>query len=194
MELYLTDLVDPTVFLNRKLPEAFHARVNEGAEPLIYGGMFDRVIFKQFLNQFNCISISSGIPRNDYGQTVKFLRAGNPKVDENVMEWKAIPPHLISEGLSLKPTEMSGRYGYRRVEDGRGHTLVVGEFFLFEFCPEYRPETFSQLSSSLAALRYLSSILHRLDTFTVTLLEGGVHVSLRARIADSYKLSFAMSS
>lgn len=110
------------------------------------------------------------------------------------MEWGDIPQHLISECLPLQPDEMSGRYGYHKKEDTRGHTPSVKEFFFFEFKVGYHPETFSKLSASLSALRYLSSILHTLDEFEVVLVENGIYVKLRARIGNSYKPAFAMNS
>ena len=109
------------------------------------------------------------------------------------MKWGDIPPHLISERLPLKPTEMSGRYSYRRVEDTRCNTLAIDEFFFFEFHPGYHLETFYELSVSLGALRYLSSIMYALDLFKVVLTKDGIYVKLRARINDSYKPAFAMN-
>lgn len=192
MELHQTNLTDPVAFIARDLATTFYARITEGQKPPQYGGMFDKGLFQKFLDQFNCITITSGLPKNDYGQTVQLSHVENPKLEE--MEEREIPPHLISEGLSLKPTEMTGRYGYRKAEDNRGNTLAVEEFFFFEFQTGYSPETFSKLSSSLAALRYLSSTMHTLDSFKVMLCEAGVYVSLRARIGDSYKPAFAMNS
>ena len=192
MELYQTNLADPVAFIARELATAFYAKVTNSTEPPQYGGMFDKELFTKFISQFNCISITAGLPKNDYGQTVRLSEGEKPKLDE--MEWRAIPPHLISEGLPLQPTEVSGRYGYRRLEDTRGQTLAVDEFFFFEFQDGYYPETFSKLNSSLAALRYLSSTVHMLDRFKVVLVDNGTYVQLRARIVDSYKPAFAMNS
>ncbi len=191
MEIYLTNLADPIVFTGKPLAMEFYARVSQGQEPLQYGGLFDSKLFEQFRDHFNCISISSGLPKNDYGQTVRLLRIEDPKLEK--LEWRDIPHHLISEGLPLKPDEMSGRYGYRKAEDNRGNALSVEEFFFFEFQSGYSLTTFSKLNSSLAALRYLSSILHTLDRFEVELVENGVYVKLRASISDSRKLAFAMN-
>lgn len=192
MELYQTNLTNPVAFLARDLATTFYARTTGSQEPPQYGGMFDKGLFSNFIGQFNCISISSGLPKNDYGQTVRLSQVEAPKLDE--MEWRDIPQHLISEGLPLQPDEMSGRYGYQKKEDTRGHTLAVEEFFFFEFHVGYHPETFSKLNASLSALRYLSSILHTLDEFKVVLVENGVYVRLRARIGDSYKPAFEMNS
>lgn len=192
MEFYQTNLTDPVAFIVHNLATAFYAKVTNSAEPPQYGGMFNKELFKEFVSQFNCILITSGLPKNDYGQTVRLSEGERPKLDE--MEWRAIPPHLISEWLSLKPDEMSGSYGYRRLEDTRGQTLAVDEFFFFKFQDGYHPETFSKLNESLSALRYLSSILHTLDLFKMVLVENGTYVQLRARIADSYKPAFAMKN
>ena len=192
MELYQTNLVDPVAFIARDLATTFYARTTENEEPLQYGGMFDKGLFGKFLQQFNRISITSGLPKNDYGQTVRLSHVEKPKWKE--MVWRDIPSHLISEGLPLTPTEMSGRYGYQRTEDARGHTLAIEEFFFFEFQSGYHPDTFSKLNASLGALRYLSSIMHTLDLFSVVLAGDGAHVTLRARINDSYKPAFAMNS
>jgi hypothetical protein len=192
MELYQTNLTNPVAFLARDLAITFYAGTTGSQEPPQHGGMFDKGLFSNFIGQFNCISISSGLPKNDYGQTVRLSRVEVPKLDE--MEWGEIPQHLISEGLPLQPDEMSGRYGYQKKEDSRSHTLAVDEFFFFEFQVGYHPETFSKLNASLSALRYLSSILHTLDVFKVVLVENGVYVKLRARISDSYKPAFAMNN
>lgn len=192
MELYLTDLSNPLYFLGKTLPTLYQARVFPYDEPLLYGGMFDKNLFSNFVGQFNCISINSGLPSNDYGQTVQLSRVEALKLDE--MEWGEVPQHLISKGLPLKPDEVSGRYGYQKKEDARAHTLTVEEFFFFEFQAGYHPETFSKLIASLSALRHLSSILHTLDEFKVVLVKNGVYVKLRARIDDSQKPAFAMNS
>ncbi len=192
MEFYLTDLSEPISYIGRALAEHFHTKVNSGKEPLLYGGMLDREIFRQFRDSFNCVSITAGLPRNDYGQTVRlFLVEEKRNIAE--YEWKEIPPHLIGEGLSLKPNEVTGRYGYKKVEDNRGKSLAVDEYFFFEFQLGYAPDTFSKFKSSLKALRYCSEIVHCLDRFEVTLMHAGVHVCLRARIADTYKPPFLMN-
>jgi hypothetical protein len=191
MELYLTDLTDPIAFIDSKLAQRFHTSITKDRELLVCGGMFDKKLFEQFRSMFNCISITSGITRGDYGQTAQFSYGENPKLDE--MEWRDIPKHLIGEALLLSPTEMSGRYGYRRKEDIRSNTHIVEEFFFFEFLAGYSPETFSKFSSSLSGLRYLSSTLHKLDSFKVILVEKGVYVSIRARISDSHKPAFVMN-
>lgn len=192
MELYQAALNNPMAFIGRDLATEFYAKVTNSTEPPQYGGIFDKELFTKFTSQFNCISITAGLPKNDYGQTVRLSGGEKPRLDE--MEWRAIPPHLIRKQLSLKPDEMSGRYGYQKLEDARGLVLSVKESFFFEFRDGYHPETFSKLTSSLAALRYLSSILHKLDLFKVVLVENGTYVQLRARVADSYKPTFAMNS
>jgi hypothetical protein len=192
MEMYFTDISNPIQFFTSSLSEHFHAKENLGKEPLTYGGMFDRGIFQQFCTRFNCVSIVSGLPHNEYGQTVRLSHSDALPVS-SLLGWRAVPPHLIGENLPFKPDEMTGRYEYLKKEDVRGHTLALEEFLFFEFQPGYAPDTFSKFSSSLGALRYCSEIMHTLDLFEVVLMENGVYVHLRARINDSYKPAFAMN-
>ena len=153
MEFYLTSPTDPVVFMARDLATTFYARIIKGQNPLKCGGILDEGLFSRFIDQFNCISISSGLPHGYYGQTVCLSRVEEGlKLDQ--MDWRDLPQHLIGEGLSLKPDEMSGRYCYQRKEDSRGGTLAVKEFFFFEFQSGYHPETFSKLGASLSALRH----------------------------------------
>lgn len=192
MEFYRSDVTDPTAFVGRPLAETFAAQIGYSIGSSDCGGMFDAGLFAQFCAEFNCVDISSGLPKNNYGQTVRLLQRDNVKLVG--MEWLPIPDHLIGEGMSFKPTQMTGRFSYRNNEDRLARAPFVEEFFFFEFQPGYHPSTFSEFDSFRFALRYLSDIVHNLDLFGVVLLENGVYVSLRARTGNTHKPAFAMNS
>ncbi len=193
MEMYMTDLSNPMYFVGRTLAELYHTRAVKDSYPLLYGGMFDEKLFSHFHDQFNCISITSGLPKNDYGQTVQLSKVETVR-DLNELEWRTIPEHLIGPNFSLKQSEVTGRFGYKRNEYRHHDQLFVEECFFFEFQPEYSLKTFSKLNASLAALRYLSTVLHKLKMFKVVLCNNGVFVKIRANVGDSYKPEFIMGS
>lgn len=152
MNFYESSVGNPGTFLGRVFASRLHAAIAEGQPPPKYEGVFDEGLFQKFLDQFNRISITSGLPRGDYGQTVNLSRVESPKLDE--MEWRYIPPHIF--GNVIKATEISERYGYRNAERCISGALIVEEFFFFGFHAGYSLKTFSDLNTSLAALRYLS--------------------------------------
>ena len=193
IDLHLTNLTDPIAYIGRGLAEGFSVRALGNTEKLEYGGMFDETLFEAFIKRYNGIRICSGLPRNDYGQTVTMYHISGALPYPESEEWYEIPAHLIGENLPLKSTEVTGRYKYDKKADTRHPVHAIVEHFYFEYAPGYKPDTFSKLNSLLSSVRYLSVIMHKLDFFNVELTSSGVHVKLRARTGNSFKPDFSMN-
>ncbi len=191
---YYVQMTNPLKFLVRELPELFRQGISPQAPPLEFPA--HRIdLYSKFSPNYSCIRITAGLPRNDYGQTVSLLRRSDYKMpDVEKLKRFQIPTHLVSEGLSLTPSGMTGWYGYNRVVDSRSSNKVVTEEYFFEYVRGYVPDTFSKLQDSLGGLRYLSNIMHALDIFEIIQMSEGTYVRLTSRPRDSNKPEFFMGS
>ncbi len=200
MELYL-HATDPFRILRNELPVCAPTwsgdpQALEGIEyPFV-----DKNLFSCFYARYRAIVISSGLPRNDYGQTVRLYmprQFTEPDV-ATIAQRLEVPKHLVSENLPFKPSAMIGWCRYQKEEGdaSRGGFPVprVIEQFFFAYQPSYQPSSFADLSGSLSALRYLSTIMHELNQFKVILLESGIYVRLAACVVEGAKPPFIMGS
>ncbi len=196
MDVFYVQMQDPLAFIGGEFPELFHKRVNQGSSLLEYRGQFNKELYAQFRSLYSCIYITAGLPKNDYGQTVNLFRSTEYNLpDINALEWRQVPEHLISENLSYSPSEMTARYGYRRMVERRfsGATAETEEFY-FEYQLGYTPTDFSGLRRSLSKLRYFSDTMHSLDRFKIILMEQGTFVRLLSRPSQSNKPAFFMGN
>jgi hypothetical protein len=195
--VFYIHMPDPMAFLRQQLPKLATKWsgdpdiLNEVGSPEVNQGVFS-VFYEMGYRQ---IDISAGLPKNDYGQTVKLFRKGEFREPDlgTLTETGIVPEHLMGPGLPFKPDKMAGTYRHIRQQDERVPDMpIMEERWFFDFCPGYVPKSFCGLSSSLDALRYLSDVMHDLICFTVILMDGGIYVSLLVREHPSRKPPFRM--
>jgi hypothetical protein len=180
VELYQEQADDPLMWIYHGLSKVIkrrHALDDEYPEQ-------SREVFQKFLEEFQHIEISAGLPRNDPGQTITLSEGGGnlwqPKVGDQI------------DSLSL-PDRLDG-YGncFRiRREDAR---KFLEEEFLFEYSSGFRPSTFAELTRPIGNrwFREVSDILHLLTRFEVGLMEKGTVVKMQTLKKPSNKPPFVM--
>jgi hypothetical protein len=180
VELYQEQADNPLMWVGRGLPKIIkgrHALADEYPE-------MSREVFRKFLEEFQHIEVSAGLPHNDYGQTITLSEGAvglwQPKAEDQI------------DNLSL-PDSLEG-YGncFRiRCEDARG---FLEEAFLLEYSPGFRPSTFAELTRPIGHrwFREESDILHLLTRFEVGVTEKGTVVKMQTLKSARNKSPFVM--
>ena len=179
---------DPLYILRVLLPELITSEKIDDADK--WHLPYDKSLFARFYEKYQIIVISAGLPHGDYGQTVcLYKNTYDKKPDVGFLCSMELPEHLFDS------SKVISRYSYLKEKQGSSDdTPREKESLFFRYKENYQPTCFEDVVSSLRALRDLSTIMYKLQSFRVVLLENGIYVELLTIIRDDGKPSFALRS
>lgn len=178
---YVCEDIEPTSFLRDRIPELIALQREDMG--ILNRAERDTMAFSAFQEARGTgINIMSGLPKNDYGQTIGIILDGPVPNISTLTEIVAIPNGMAN------PEQMTGNCRYAVEERGD----IVTEQWFFEYQPGYKPESFYEIAESIWSLRTLSNITHKLIGFLIIFMDNGTYVSLSAQRKPYHKLPFLM--